>query len=472
MSLLGGIFVPLDYEQPIARQKNILRNLNPKVILLNSENKELQGDCVANTINLLQDNLEKQKIYVNSDNKVSDYAYVIYTSGTTGQPKGVVMSHKAVANTIDGINERFCVNNGSTFLGLSKLAFDLSIYDIFGCFDVGGTLVLPNETKAKNPEHWIELVELYNIQIWNSVPALFKMYLDTMKEENKIPNKSINIVFLSGDVIERNIPVLAKSFLKDYKMISLGGATEAAIWSIFYDITNYEGIEAIPYGQPLANQKFYVLDKELEQCPDYVVGEIVIAGEGLAEKYLNDDSLTKKKFLDVISLKERVYRTGDMGYYSDEGILHINGRIDNQIKVNGHRIETGEVESIINQIPGVKNSAVMGYDLLIWGIVVGIIGELILKVARYSSGKMAIFCYGVLSTCICGNYIHWISASEEWLTEQTATFGNTYVDTIHGVLTNGWAFPSMIIGGFLSGIIGGLIGRKVMKKHFEKSGLV
>lgn len=161
------------------------------------------------------------------------------------------MSHKAVANTIDGINERFCVNNGSTFLGLSKLAFDLSIYDIFGCFDVGGTLVLPNETKAKNPEHWIELVELYNIQIWNSVPALFKMYLDTMKEENKIPNKSINIVFLSGDVIERNIPVLAKSFLKDYKMISLGGATEAAIWSIFYDITNYEGIEAIPYGQPL-----------------------------------------------------------------------------------------------------------------------------------------------------------------------------------------------------------------------------
>lgn len=158
VSLLGGIFVPLDYEQPIARQKNILRNLNPKVILLNSENKELQGDCVANTINLLQDNLEKQKIYVNSDNKVSDYAYVIYTSGTTGQPKGVVMSHKAVANTIDGINERFCVNNGSTFLGLSKLAFDLSIYDIFGCFDVGGTLVLPNETKAKNPEHWIELV--------------------------------------------------------------------------------------------------------------------------------------------------------------------------------------------------------------------------------------------------------------------------------------------------------------------------
>ena len=114
----------------------------------------------------------------------------------------------------------------------------------------------------------------------------------------------------------------------------------------------------------------------------------------------------------------------------------------------------------------------MGCDLLLWGIVVGIIGKLILRAARYSSGKMAVFCYGVLSTCICGNYIHWISASEEWLTEQTATYGDTYVYTIHGILTNGWAFPVMIIGGFLSGIIGGLIGRKVMKKHFEKSGLV
>ena len=114
----------------------------------------------------------------------------------------------------------------------------------------------------------------------------------------------------------------------------------------------------------------------------------------------------------------------------------------------------------------------MGWDLLLWGIVVGVIGELILKASRYSSGKMAVLCYGVLSTCICGNYIHWISASEEWLKAQTTTYGDTYVYTIHGILTNGWAFPVMIIGGFLSGIIGGLIGRKVMKKHFEKSGLV
>lgn len=114
----------------------------------------------------------------------------------------------------------------------------------------------------------------------------------------------------------------------------------------------------------------------------------------------------------------------------------------------------------------------MGVDLLIWGIVVGVICELLFKAAKYSSGKMAIICYGILSTCICGNYIHWISVSENWLSQTAVTYGDTYVNTIHGALTTGWVFPAMVIGGFISGIIGGLIGKSIMKKHFEKSGLV
>lgn len=114
----------------------------------------------------------------------------------------------------------------------------------------------------------------------------------------------------------------------------------------------------------------------------------------------------------------------------------------------------------------------MGYDLLIWGIAVGVIDEVFFKAAKYSSGKMAILCYGILSTCICGNYIHWISASEDWLAQTAVTYGDTYVNTVHGILNTGWGFPVMVVGSFISGIIGGLIGKSVMKKHFEKSGLV
>lgn len=193
------------------------------------------------------------------------------------------MSHKAVANTIDGINERFCVNNGSTFLGLSKLAFDLSIYDIFGCFDVGGTLVLPNETKAKNPEHWIELVELYNIQIWNSVPALFKMYLDTMKEENKIPNKSINIALVGESGAGKS--TLAKLLIHYYDVnngkIMIGNqnicdmrleALNELIAYVSQDnfLFNMSLMENIRIGKPTASDEEVVAAAKKAQCMDFI----------------------------------------------------------------------------------------------------------------------------------------------------------------------------------------------------------
>lgn len=114
----------------------------------------------------------------------------------------------------------------------------------------------------------------------------------------------------------------------------------------------------------------------------------------------------------------------------------------------------------------------VGGGLLIWGVVVGVIGEILYRAAHYQSANMAVIVYGVLSTCICGNYIHWLSASQEWLDMQAATYGDTYVTTIDGFLTTTWGFPAMIVGAFVAGLIGGFIGKRVMKKHFEKSGLV
>lgn len=114
----------------------------------------------------------------------------------------------------------------------------------------------------------------------------------------------------------------------------------------------------------------------------------------------------------------------------------------------------------------------VGGGLLIWGVVVGVIGEILYRAAHYRSANMAVIVYGVLSTCICGNYIHWISASQEWLDMQAATYGDAYVTAVDGFLTTSWGFPAMIVGAFVAGLIGGFIGKRVMKKHFEKSGLV
>lgn len=359
VSLLGAVFAPVDIKQPFERQIKIVDNLKAKIIILEIQNKKLRNRYRDNALILEDVSPNSNKIIIDCDKNPDDVAYIIHTSGTTGVPKGVSITHKSAYNTIHDINTRFKVKTEQVFLSVSKLAFDLSIYDLFGCFDRGGTLVLPNEESAQNPSHWIELIEKYKVNIWNSVPALFRMLINELREEafNKIT--SINLILLSGDVIGADLPKMAREYFADYKMFSLGGATEAAIWSIYYDITDYNSADKIPYGIPLANQRFYVLDSELRECPNMVFGELCIGGMGLAQEYINDDFLTSKKFVYIDMLGERLYRTGDIGRYKYDGVIEISGRVDDQIKINGHRIEIGEIENSIKQIEGVKDCAVI-----------------------------------------------------------------------------------------------------------------
>lgn len=288
-----------------------------------------------------------------------DLAYIIFTSGTTGVPKGVMITHAAAENTIFDMNEKFNISNKDVFLALTKLSFDLSIYDVFGCFDVGGTLVIPKESSATNPFHWLELVEKYKVTIWNSVPALLKMLLQEINEANKQKLQSLRLILLSGDVIDNKLPGKVREILSDYRMVSLGGATEASIWSLYWDITDFTGNTLIPYGIPLSNQKMFVLDSNFKQCPNEVKGEIYIGGLGLASGYYGDKELTEEKFLYNEELEERLFRTGDIGYYTKNGILMICGRKDNQIKINGNRVEIGEIESVIKETKEVTDCTVV-----------------------------------------------------------------------------------------------------------------
>jgi amino acid adenylation domain-containing protein len=285
-------------------------------------------------------------------------AYIIFTSGTTGTPKGVMISHAAAHNTVSDINRRYQLNRNDRVLALSSATFDLSVYDIFGPLSVGGAVVIPDARLSKDPEHWISRIEWYQVTLWNSVPALMELLVSALESHRKtLP--SVRLIMMSGDWIPVSLPARIEKTLPEALQISLGGATEASIWSIFHPIVREDRQRAsIPYGKALANQKFYVLDQQMRIRPIGVVGELYIGGDGLSLGYLGNPAETAKRFISHPRTGEKLYRTGDMGRWMADGSIEFLGRLDNQLKINGFRVETGEIESIALKCDGVTGCIV------------------------------------------------------------------------------------------------------------------
>ncbi len=240
------------------------------------------------------------------------------------------------------------------------MSFDLSVYDILGALSVGATIVLPSETMSRDPEAWHKMICNHNVTIWNSVPALMEMYVEYLSGYKSEFN-NLRLVMLSGDWIPVSLPDKIKMLsTTNCQVISLGGATEASIWSIFYPIEDIDpNWKSIPYGKALSNQKMYVLDENLQPCPPMVTGHIYIGGVGVAEGYLNNMELTKKAFILNHSNNERLYNTGDLGRLLWDGNIEFLGREDSQVKIGGFRIEIGEIESHLLSLEGVKNAIVV-----------------------------------------------------------------------------------------------------------------
>ncbi|MDB9374690.1 non-ribosomal peptide synthetase [Nodularia sphaerocarpa] len=289
----------------------------------------------------------------------TDLAYVIYTSGSTGTPKGVMIDHQGAVNTILDINQRFGVTEKDRILALSSLSFDLSVYDIFGILAAGGTIVIPE--CGNDPTHWMQLINQYQVTIWNSVPPLMQLLLDSSPTQNQ----TLRLTLLSGDWIPLTLPERIRSQFNHPQIISLGGATEASIWSIFYPIDKIDPHwKSIPYGYSLSNQQVYVLNHSLKPSPSWAIGEIYIGGLGVAKGYWQNPELTAEKFIywelgtGETNNPSSIYKTGDLGRYLPDGTIEFLGREDFQVKVNGYRIELGEIEAALQQHPAINQAVV------------------------------------------------------------------------------------------------------------------
>lgn len=364
--LAGGVYVPVDTGQPRVRRDRILTGCGARYAVLSGADGGCDLPSAVRPVDVAAAETLPLAAVPDHTARPGDLAYVIHTSGSTGEPKGVMISHRAAVNTVHDINERFAVDDRDRVLGLAALGFDLSVYDLFGPPALGAALVLPDPARRGDPSHWAELVERHGVTLWNSVPAQLQMLAHYLDAEPRDLGR-VRLALLSGDWIPLALPGHAGRHLPGCALVSLGGATEAAIWSIHRRIHAVEPHwRSVPYGTPLANQRFHVLDAALRDRPDLVPGELYIAGTGLAEGYLNDPERTASRFPSHPVTGERLYRTGDLGRYLPDGDIEFLGRADQQVKIRGHRIELGEIDAVLGDHPAVGSSAVLveGTDAL------------------------------------------------------------------------------------------------------------
>ncbi len=288
----------------------------------------------------------------------ADLAYILPTSGSTGFPKGVMIAHRSVVNLVTDMCRRFELLPDDRVFGVSSVSFDLSVFDVFATLSVGAALVLPAADRSADPEHWLQTAAEGGVSIWNSVPPIAGMLVEHASAAGAMP-PHLRLFLLSGDRIPPHLPGRIMALKPDARVVALGGPTETTVWNVVHPIDSSTMPEAaIPYGRPTANNRAYVLDAQMRACPDHVPGMLYAAGEGLALGYRPDRDGTSTNFFFWEPLGERLYSTGDMARYRADGALDILGRADARLKLNGYRIDPGEIEMVLAGSPDVAAAAV------------------------------------------------------------------------------------------------------------------
>ncbi|OMF96007.1 hypothetical protein BK144_05360 [Paenibacillus sp. FSL R7-0273] len=357
----GAAYVPVEPGYPLERKNYILSHssafaaitedrerLNvPAQIILDPELPAASGPADNPDIPLKED----------------DLAYIMYTSGSTGMPKGVMIGHRAAVNLIRWVNRELDMGSGDKGLFITSVCFDLSVYDIFGMLAAGGTIVLCPEAQVADPKQLSSLLIDEEITFWNSVPTTLLYLVRHLAEaqpQARLPK--LRQLFLSGDWIPLELARSCRYRFPQARLTALGGATEAAVWSIYYTVDEVNPKwNSIPYGKPIDGNLFYILDEAGKPVARGEAGELFIGGIGLARGYMKEPNKTAGSFLPDPFRNprhDRMYKTGDLGRMMEDGNIEFLGRTDDQVKIRGFRVELKEVEKRLLECPGVRDAAV------------------------------------------------------------------------------------------------------------------
>lgn len=370
----GAGYVPLDPTYPADRLAYMIENSHLQLTLCDPKDKNLEIFNKIETIEITDpgaDDSKNDPVWGNTikdkdtlaeraaDFSCEDTCYVIYTSGSTGLPKGVDISHRSMVNFLESMVKAPGVTEQDTLIAVTTMSFDIAVLEIYSPLLAGAKLYICSKEESMFGDALMEVITGQQGTILQATPATWRQLVVNGLKDHKLRCASQGLTFkalcggepLPSDLKEQ---ILASV----HELWNMYGPTETTVWSTCHQVLNEDSWVSI--GRPIANTQIYILSEELELCPYGSIGEICIAGAGIARGYLNRADLTSERFVPCLALDGKiVYRTGDLGRYREEGLLECLGRNDGQVKVRGFRIELGEIESIISQTSGINSQVVM-----------------------------------------------------------------------------------------------------------------
>ncbi|MEJ8546228.1 amino acid adenylation domain-containing protein [Brevibacillus borstelensis] len=366
----GGAYVPVDPASPKERFHYMLTDSSAPFVVTTSDLVNQMGDIHAQMI-CLDDEWEKLNRYPASlpegqRKKAEDVAYMIYTSGSTGNPKGVMVRHQSLLNAGYAWLKEYRLDRFPvSLLQIASTSFDVFVGDLVRTVISGGRMIICPETSKLDLPALYQLIHEHQVSIVESTPALLIPLFDYIYD-CELQVDSMKLLILGSDQLAlRDYQKLVERFGGKMRIVNSYGTTETTIDSSYFEsgldelLERYANKSQVPIGKPMPNTTYYILDEQLQPQPIGVPGELYIGGRGVAKGYYRREELTKAKFLeDPFSPGSRMYRTGDIARWNENGVVEFIGRNDNQIKVRGYRVEIGEIEKVILTYPHIKNAAV------------------------------------------------------------------------------------------------------------------
>lgn len=359
----GGSYLPLDPNQPYERLLYMIEDSGLQTILVDSSLRKSNDKKSFESIKYIEVDsaLLKSRYNLNEKPEISDLCYVIYTSGTTGNPKGVMVEHRNLVNLVNWMIDIGNMNSKTKMLQSSSFIFDASVIEIFPCLAAGGEVRILDNNQKVNP---VEILDnLVNAQAF-MIPSLFKAVVDYAETFNKTDELfKFEKIYLGAEPLPSDLIVkfskLCPNKVKD--IANLYGPTEGTVVASGYFYNNQSSLEEVTIGSPIKNGEIYIL-KDNNLCAIDEEGELYVGGAGVARGYLNKPNLTNERYIIIPHISDQLlYKTGDVGYWKHDGIINLLGRADEQVKINGYRIELAEVEARIRELEGINDAAVI-YD--------------------------------------------------------------------------------------------------------------